>query len=86
MMAASPARDALSPEHRTLRLAQSSDDSDDDDAVNTSNARVFFGPIHSPEAKFAHLQTPAPIRTRQLLTGQPRSLVALIYWHVAHTL
>ncbi|KAH7107837.1 hypothetical protein BKA62DRAFT_765204 [Auriculariales sp. MPI-PUGE-AT-0066] len=45
----------------------SEEDDDEDDEVNTSGARVFFGPLKSPEAKFAFLRTPA--HPRRLLNG-----------------
>ncbi|KZV97668.1 hypothetical protein EXIGLDRAFT_832689 [Exidia glandulosa HHB12029] len=40
-------------------------DSDDDDEVNTSNARIFFGALKTPELKFAHLHTPKTRRLQQ---------------------
>ncbi|KZT11367.1 uncharacterized protein LAESUDRAFT_720592 [Laetiporus sulphureus 93-53] len=36
--------------------------SDDSDAVNTESARVYFGPLQSPERKYAGLQFDTPVK------------------------
>lgn len=39
--------------------------SDHSDAVNTASAKVYFGPLHSPEKKFAPILSPAVLRHNQ---------------------
>ncbi|KAK7693567.1 hypothetical protein QCA50_003136 [Cerrena zonata] len=51
--------------------------SEDEDAVNTESARIYFGPITSPEKKFAREHDPArrtPIRRSKRLSSAPRLL------------
>lgn len=49
--------------------------SEDEDAVNTESARIYFGPITSPEKKFALQHDPTrrtPIRRSKRLSTAPR--------------
>ncbi|OCH95544.1 hypothetical protein OBBRIDRAFT_745235 [Obba rivulosa] len=58
----------------SLRSASSSDD--ENDAVNTEDARVYFGPLQSPEKKFAPPSGKAfrtPLRRSQRISAAPAS-------------
>lgn len=51
--------------------------SEDEDAVNTESARIYFGPITSPEKKLARKHDPSrrtPIRRSKRLSSAPRLL------------
>ena len=52
----------------------SPDPSDDNDAVNTSSARIYFGPFQSAEKKFARVHDAAEhmsVRRSQRLSAMP---------------
>ena len=51
----------------------SSADSSDSDAVNTESARVYFGPLQSPEKKLIHVINPTASRRRTLGSGPTAS-------------
>lgn len=51
--------------------------SDDSDAVNTDAARVYFGPLQSPEKKFAAPGMRTPLRRSARLSSLPRDIEAL---------
>lgn len=46
--------------------ASSTSSSDDNDAVNTAEARVYFGPLQSPEKKLIQAVNPTPLHRRSL--------------------